>query len=159
MILDILAALITTENPPWSRIRIRFSSSSASSQFQIFTMTFSLEDLSVFYLIVKVKFLYKISVLLTTVYVPLHHVQFIRNHKYLLIWLKAGPRFLSVHAVVSATVLESPSLGFSPIPKQGSSLAMASLNLGCETAYTRGLRQLASLATNPGIPDTAGVNR
>ena len=36
---------------------------------------------------------------------------------------------------------------------------MASLNLGWETAYTRGLRQLASLATNPGSAATAGVSR
>ena len=43
-------------------------------------------------------------------------------------------------------MLASTSLGFSPIPQHGSSLAMASLNLGWDTAYTRGLRQLASLA-------------
>ena len=53
-----------------------------------------------------------------------------------------------LHAVARLTVLASTSFGFSPIPQHGSSLAMASRNLGWETAYTRGLRQLASLAEN-----------
>ena len=44
------------------------------------------------------------------------------------------------------TVLSSPTLGLSPIPKQGSSLAMASLNFGWDTAYTMGLMQLAVFA-------------
>ena len=46
------------------------------------------------------------------------------------------------------TVLSSAALGFSPMPKQGSSLAMASLNLGWDTAYTMGLMQHAVLAKN-----------
>ena len=50
------------------------------------------------------------------------------------------------------TVLSSAALGFSPMPKQGSSLAMASLNLGWDTAYTMGLMQhavLAKIKSNP----------
>ena len=36
---------------------------------------------------------------------------------------------------------------------------MASLNLGWDTAYTKGLRQLASLAAKPGTAATTGVRR
>ena len=46
----------------------------------------------------------------------------------------------------SAMVLFSTSLGLPPIPKQGSSLAIASRNLGWDTAYTTGFRQEAVLA-------------
>ena len=46
------------------------------------------------------------------------------------------------------TVPESECLGFSPMPKHGSSLAMASLNFGWETAQTIGFMHDAVLATN-----------